>query len=57
MKYIPLIFSVLGTSGSILAALFCFFNHQSGEATAWSVGSIWATNCMISDLINLRNGN
>ena len=57
MKYIPLIFSVLGAVGSIFAALYCFFNHQSSEATAWGVGSIWATNCVISDLTTLRNGN
>lgn len=57
MKYIPLIFSGLGTICSILLALYCFFNHQSDEATAWGVGAIWATNCVIYDLTDLKNGN
>jgi hypothetical protein len=57
MKYIPLIFSGLGTICSILLAIHCSFNNQNNEATAWGVGAIWATNCVIYDLINLKNGN
>jgi len=56
MKYIPLIFTTLGSVCSIVLAIQCYFTHQSGEATAWGVGSIWATNCLIHEMIDFRNG-
>jgi hypothetical protein len=56
MKYIPLIFTILGYICSIVLAAHCYFMHQSSEATAWGVGSIWATNCLIHEIRDFRNG-
>jgi hypothetical protein len=55
MKYLPLIFSTLGTVCGITLAIICYLTNYSSEATAWAMSALWATNCLIYDLRDFKN--